>query len=749
MIVTVKVYENGEVILEKELNEGVHRVGRSEFSSVVLEGDSVSRSHLELRVTESTVYLTNMSSAGKVKLNGKTLETGEIVDGDEIQIGNYRLVILFGGQASAEAPVPAVVENNSAEAPAEPAADGNNGNDFVNFDGSPRDDGGANAFGGNDAVAVESPPENNALEFPEPDGGGGGGDAFPVEGTAALNRAETVVEIKPVVAKLMFVEGPRKGEELFLEAYEVSLGRSKKADIFLDDEKLSRIHARITRVGMGYRLIDAQSRNGTYVNGMRVLEHPLSSFDTIEIGNSKIKFLIHDIISSDAAKGGSLVAASRGNTGGGFVGTPSQKIELDFPQGSNPNAQPLSAQVTRSLQMDPEAQGLVLELQRPNNGRIEPQPVFQDPPSRSPLDRISNQPSQIKRIILIAAILVGVGLLFLPNTKKPKPVVVEETSQAPKPPAPGDVRSPPAMSKEYLELTPEIQRAVEGYYNSALRAADRENFGEAVANLKRIHEVVPYYKQSTELLNQYTKRLREKQAVEAAEKAKKNDKQELSILLEDGMQYLKEGDFASAAESFNAAINLDPNNQTAIKGLKAAEYKVKSFDLIPPERDPEKEKRKAVADLFQKAVAAFTQKSYQEAIDTAEKIRQVELKGDTNYLNEAKQIIDRARMLQKDEFEPFLIQAKEKYAEGDYNASRDLCEEMLKRDGAYDDAKECVFKAKKQLNRLAKEAYTHGYILESMNRLEEAKQYWNRAKNYVRKGDDYYDKVMKKLDYYQ
>jgi tetratricopeptide (TPR) repeat protein len=74
---------------------------------------------------------------------------------------------------------------------------------------------------------------------------------------------------------------------------------------------------------------------------------------------------------------------------------------------------------------------------------------------------------------------------------------------------------------------------------------------------------------------------------------------------------------------------------------------------------------------------------------------------------------------------------------------------MLKRDPSYDEAKECVLKAKRQLNRLAKEAYVYGYILESMNRLEDAKQYWNRAKNYVRPGDEYYDKVNKKLDTYQ
>ena len=358
--------------------------------------------------------------------------------------------------------------------------------------------------------------------------------------------------------------------------------------------------------------------------------------------------------------------------------------------------------------------------------------------------------------MIVAAVVVAL-VLVIPDKgekdKAPAPVDTTATTQAPPlpktPAAQTDVRIPPVMSKEYLELTPEMQRSVEGHYNSALRAADQEKYEEAVGNLKKIHEILPYYKQSKDLLEQYTKRLKEKQIQEAAERAKKDEKEELSYYLEEGLDYLKNGEFDKAGESFNSAINIDPNNPTAIRGIKAAEYKVRSLEQIPPDRDPERDKKKQVKELFEKALSAFALKGYQEAIDTAEKIRQIELKGDTSYLNEAKQIIDKARMLQKEEFEPFLIQAKEKYAEGDYNASRDLCEEMLKRDGAYEEAKECVLKAKKQLNRLAKEAYTHGYILESMNRLEEAKQYWNRAKNYVRPGDDYYDKVLKKLDYYQ
>src|SRR5262245_19544925 len=71
---------------------------------------------------------------------------------------------------------------------------------------------------------------------------------------------------------------------------------------------------------------------------------------------------------------------------------------------------------------------------------------------------------------------------------------------------------------------------------------------------------------------------------------------------------------------------------------------------------------------------------------------------------------------EKEEFEPFLLQAKEKYAEGDFVASRDLCQEMLKRNSSYKPAKECVLKAKKELDRLRREAYANGVPPENIER---------------------------------
>lgn len=716
MKITVKIYQKDEEILSKVLGEGAHRIGRSEFSDIVLPSDKISRSHVELRVSAASAYMTNMAAAGKVKINGKAKETCELADGDELKVGPYRIVVFHG-----ERDVPPSAEQAAADlAPADGAAAAPD--DAIGGDAGFGGDGAfgaggfgapapAEGFGGFGSPADSAEPQAELLDLqPERKP-----SDRPVESSVA--RVDTQQSLRPLVAKLLFVEGPRKGEEMFLEAYEVGFGRSRRADIFIDDPNLSRLHAKITRVGMGYRLIDLNSRHGTYVNGIRILEHPLNSFDVIEFGKSKIKFLIHDMLVSEGQRGGAMASA------------PGTHGNLALDQTKSVALAEIAPDLTPHLQLAPEP-----AFDSPQGFAARVAPYYQDPK---------------KRKMLLMGLIVALGLVFLmspsgDDKKATKTAEVAKTEVEDK-----DTKAPPMMPREYAELSPEVQRTIEGHYNSAQAAAESRNYREALNHIKSIHEYLPFYKQSREMQDIFARKAAEQKQIEDQERLKRDEKATLAIHLRDGIEYLKDGDFPRAAEEFNAAIVMQPNNEIAIRGLKAAEAQVRDMNQLPPERDPEGEKKQLVAELFQKAVAAFGTKSYQEAIDTAEKIRQIEIRGETQYLNEAKQIIDRARIQQKEEFEPFLIQAKEKYAEGDYNSSRDLCEEMLKRDPSYDDAKECVLKAKKQLNRLAKEAYTHGYILESMNRIEEAKQYWNRARNYVRAGDDYFDKVMKKLDYYQ
>lgn len=728
MKITLKVFENDSLILSKSFDNGVFRVGRSELSDLVIQGSSVSRSAFELRVTDSSVYVTNMGAPGKLKINGRKQETGELKEGSTVEVGNYKITILWGEEEVQSQP--------SVNEPAKPdqelaednilAADKNVLGDNGLFSDNPLGE-----------FKMESPEANLELksenddadkspkgdepskvfEFPNPEPAiiQQGSEMF--DGNLALKEKTDTVG-KPLVAKILILEGPRAGQEIPLQAYELSFGRSSKADVVISDKKLSRIHAKIIRFGTGYRIIDLNSQNGTRVNGVRILEHPLSSYDVVEFGNTKLQFLIHDLVLNEKSLSTNLVVSSRDATKSLLL---EEKEKRELSQIANENLE--------------AAPGTNQELSAPEE--------VTETKTRSPL-----------KIIFAVILAVALALWILSINKKeaenpkPKAAVEAKETQTEK-----NIASPKVPS-EFLELSDDMQRRIEGLYNSALVIFQKpdvevEELEKARDNLRKIHQSLPYYKNSKELMLQLDRRYRAKVEQLAAERAKKNAMEDLNIYLEDGIEYLKQGEFDRAAESFTRAASLDPRNKIAIDGLRAVELKVRDLENLPAERNPEEEKRQKIKELYEQALQQFNNRAYQEAIDLAEQMRKINLKSDQSYLNEAKQIIDRARIAQKEEFEPFLIQAKEKYSEGDYNASRDLCEEMLKRDAAYEDAKELLAKAKKQLNRLAKEAYTHGYILESIGQIEQAKQYWNRAKNYVRTGDEYYEKVNKKLEQYQ
>ena len=64
----------------------------------------------------------------------------------------------------------------------------------------------------------------------------------------------------------------------------VTFGRSSEADIPIPDTKVSRIHAEIRPWDGDYAIKDLKSRNGTFVNGVRIDVAVLKAGDVIRIG---------------------------------------------------------------------------------------------------------------------------------------------------------------------------------------------------------------------------------------------------------------------------------------------------------------------------------------------------------------------------------------------------------------------------------------------------------------------------------
>jgi len=93
-------------------------------------------------------------------------------------------------------------------------------------------------------------------------------------------------------AEIVVIKGSHRGEFVQVGAGPITIGRSRTADLALDqDTKVSGVHARLTPLGADrWILEDLGSTNGTFVNDERVEQAPLRSGDLIKIGRSLIIF---------------------------------------------------------------------------------------------------------------------------------------------------------------------------------------------------------------------------------------------------------------------------------------------------------------------------------------------------------------------------------------------------------------------------------------------------------------------------
>jgi diguanylate cyclase (GGDEF)-like protein len=101
------------------------------------------------------------------------------------------------------------------------------------------------------------------------------------------------VSEKPVAkeACLVVIYGMDLGKKFNLNQPALTLGRSSKSDVQVDQESVSRSHAKIINTGKTIILRDLGSTNGTYVNDELIDEYVLRDGDFIKIGRTIFKFL--------------------------------------------------------------------------------------------------------------------------------------------------------------------------------------------------------------------------------------------------------------------------------------------------------------------------------------------------------------------------------------------------------------------------------------------------------------------------
>jgi hypothetical protein len=130
------------------------------------------------------------------------------------------------------------------------------------------------------ALPEDERPEGEAAQAPS---GGDFGHTMVYSPSRDARRIEPVDDRRQA---LLVGEGRRN----VLSGSRVVIGRSREADIVLQDPNVSRRHAEVRRADGGWQVVDLGSTNGIKVNGRRVDNQPLRPGDRVTIGVTDLTF---------------------------------------------------------------------------------------------------------------------------------------------------------------------------------------------------------------------------------------------------------------------------------------------------------------------------------------------------------------------------------------------------------------------------------------------------------------------------
>ena len=114
--------------------------------------------------------------------------------------------------------------------------------------------------------------------------------------------------------RLVVLSGELRGRDIEVVKESITLGRSRQCDIVVPDESVSRVHAEIRREEDRYRLLDRESKAGTFLGGSRITDAFLRPGDELRLGQVELRFVPRDrqpeLLPSEADRFGLVLGRS-------------------------------------------------------------------------------------------------------------------------------------------------------------------------------------------------------------------------------------------------------------------------------------------------------------------------------------------------------------------------------------------------------------------------------------------------------
>lgn len=122
----------------------------------------------------------------------------------------------------------------------------------------------------------------HVLSPPEPDG------------TLTAPASGTTIKLRSRKIRVEVVKGPKAGAVVELPGLGARVGSAKDADLVIDDPTVSRHHLTLRIEGDAIRVIDNQSRNGTQLDGVRILDAFARPDAVLVIGSTSLRLRMLD-----------------------------------------------------------------------------------------------------------------------------------------------------------------------------------------------------------------------------------------------------------------------------------------------------------------------------------------------------------------------------------------------------------------------------------------------------------------------
>lgn len=488
-------------------------------------------------------------------------------------------------------------------------------------------------------------------------------------------------------------------EETFrLEGDIWTAGRDKDCEIVLKDQGASRRHFELSFSQEGYFVRDLKSANGTKVNGNQILTdqpYAIKSGDVISILSLHIIFQIRDA---------------------------SFKQKLDL----------VPTEIMAPIEPYPVA------LERAQTPSFSADPSEKEPVNSPPKSSLKKN---VFKIASVAVLAFALWLVFSDSSKN-KTKDKKQTQ-----------RVVATDRPDIFQNLPEQQRQlINNSYNIAKEQSLRKHCELALPELRRIHEIIPFFKDSKEIESHCANQIELMKQWEEI-----NRRKELKLQTE---KRVEEAVSKCEAKISSFSTQEELTSCFGEDAMLIPEHPgIQKLQNLIDEKITEKKRQKQARQEYQKRVSRGTylynmasslEKKGQDydAVNAYQKFLSASLPDPSNLRPKAERSIASLNQSMSAKVDALVEKSREYFEQSQFNKGMYLLKSGLKINPTSQKIKSAIQSGMQQNDREMKLLYSDSILEESMGNIESAKDRWRKILETSYTGSSYYKKTKLKLRKY-